>query len=315
MGEAFERVAMLVPLSVTDVMSDEVETVEEAVSVRRVAERLDSNGIGSLVVVRDGEAVGIVTESDVVALVGTGTDPASATVADVLSSPLVTVDADASIEHAARRLAEYDVRRLPVMRDGELAGIVSTSDLSFYLPRLTLQRSGHDAGEYATLGTDETAYEAPGWEFTRRDENDDGAVGVGDVVRFAKELSDTDVRSFAKASGDTNRLHLDDEFASRTRFGGRIAHGTLVSGLISSALARIPGLTIYISQDLRFLAPVAIGDTVTAVCEVIEDLGRGKFRLATAVYDEAGERVVDGEATVLVDELPDDADEKLEPVE
>ena len=303
---------MLIPLRVSEVMTDDVETVDSDETVAVVAQRLDAADVGSLVVVRDDRPVGIVTERDVVSLVAAGDPPSTTTVSEVMSSPLVTVEADASIERAASTLAEHGIKRLPVTRDDELVGIVTTTDLSYYLPRVTLQRSWHEERDHATDGTDETAYEAPGWEFTQEDE--DGEVGVGDVVRFSKELSDTDVRSFAEASGDTNRLHLDDEFAAHTRFGERIAHGTLVSGLISSALARIPGLTIYLSQDLRFLAPVSIGDTVTAVCEIVDDLGKGKFRLTTAVYDGDGERVIDGEAVVLVDELPEDAGEKLEPI-
>ena len=65
-------------------------------------------------------------------------------------------------------------------------------------------------------------------------------IRVGDRVRFSKTISEDDVRAFAEASGDTNRLHLDDEYAEDTRFGRRIAHGTLVGGLISAALARLP---------------------------------------------------------------------------
>jgi acyl dehydratase len=134
--------------------------------------------------------------------------------------------------------------------------------------------------------------------------DDDGTVAVGDVVRFSKRLTEEDVDAFADASGDTNRLHLDDEFADGTRFGRRIAHGTLVSGLISAALARLPGVTIYLSQDLQFLGPVGVDETVTAVCEVIEDLGDRRYRLTTVVENEAGETVIDGEAVVLIDDPP-----------
>jgi acyl dehydratase len=132
-------------------------------------------------------------------------------------------------------------------------------------------------------------------------------IGVGDEVRFSKRLTEADVESFAYASGDTNRLHLDDDFAVESRFGRRIAHGTLVSGTISAALARLPGLTIYLSQDLRFLKPVDIGDRVTAICEVVEDLGGDRYRLTTRVEREDGEVVVDGEAVVLIDDAPADA--------
>jgi acyl dehydratase len=146
----------------------------------------------------------------------------------------------------------------------------------------------------------ELAYGDAGWAMERStDEYDD--LGVGDYVRFSKPLVDADVNAFAQASGDTNRLHLEDAFAEGTRFKGRIVHGTLVAGTISAALARLPGLTIYLSQDLEFNAPVRIGETVTAECEIVEDLGEHRYRLTTVVYDEEGSAVIDGEAVVLID--------------
>lgn len=153
----------------------------------------------------------------------------------------------------------------------------------------------------------EVTYSKAEWSF-ERSENGDGVVSVGDRITFSKPLTEEEVGVFAEASGDTNRLHLDDEFAEGTRFGRRIAHGTLVSGLISAALARLPGLTIYLSQDLQFLGPVDIGETATAVCEVVEDLGDGRYRLTTVVEDEDGETVIDGEAIVLIDDLPEESD-------
>ncbi len=133
-----------------------------------------------------------------------------------------------------------------------------------------------------------------------------GEVSVGDHFEFTKTITESDVKWFAAASGDTNPLHLDDEFAEKTRFKGRIAHGTLVGGLISAALARVPGVVVYLSQDLEFHNPVRIGDRVTADCEVIEDLGNSQYRLRTRVLDEEN-AVIDGEAVILIDELPEDA--------
>ena len=135
-------------------------------------------------------------------------------------------------------------------------------------------------------------------------EDHPGRLGVGDRIEFTKTISDNDVRQFAAASGDTNPLHLDDEFAEETRFRGRIAHGTLVGSLISAALARLPGLTIYLSQDLEFHNPVRIGDRLTAECEIVEDLGDEQYRLTTRVKED-DTVVIDGEAVVLIDELPD----------
>jgi len=131
-------------------------------------------------------------------------------------------------------------------------------------------------------------------------------LSVGDRFEFSKTITEADIQRFAVASGDTNPLHLDDEYAEKTRFGGRIAHGTLVGGLISAALARIPGLVVYLSQELEFHSPVRIDDRVTAECEIIEDLGNDQYRLRTRVMN-GDEAAIDGEAVVLIDDQPDDA--------
>lgn len=129
-------------------------------------------------------------------------------------------------------------------------------------------------------------------------------LAVGDVVRFTKPVSAADVERFAAASGDTNPLHLDEEWAGETRFDGRIVHGTLVSGLISAALARLPGNVVYLSQQVEFRAPVPVGEEVTAVVEVIEDLGEDRFRLRTTVAS-GDTQVIEGEAVVLVGQEPE----------
>jgi acyl dehydratase/CBS domain-containing protein len=311
---------MVVPLYVRDAMTSPAVIASPATAVASAARQMRDASVGSLVVVEDDEPVGIVTDGDVVALVAGGADVASTPIRDVMRSPVPTIAADDALETAATSLREADVKRLPVLEAGKLVGVLTTTDLAHYLPRIGASLvDRRERADYARLGTDETAYEDADWHFEHQGEED--GLTVGDVVRFRKELSDADVRSFAEASGDTNRLHLDEAFARETRFGKRIAHGTLVSGTISAALARLPGLTIYLSQDLQFLGPVEVGDTITAVCEVVEDLGDGKYRLVTAVYDvddldkgadEEGARVVDGEAVVVVDELPYSVEEKLE---
>ena len=148
----------------------------------------------------------------------------------------------------------------------------------------------------------ELAFGDEAWVMERStDEYDD--LGVGDYVRFSKPIRETDVSAFAHVSGDTNRLHLEEEFAADTQFGGRIAHGTLVAGTISAALARFPGLTVYLSQDLEFHAPVEIGDVVTAECEIVERLGDDRFRLRTTVYTDEEQTVIEGEAVVMIKPL------------
>jgi acyl dehydratase len=152
-------------------------------------------------------------------------------------------------------------------------------------------------------GSGSSTARAPDWTVERTVE-DPADIAVGDTVTFSKRIEADDVDAFAYASGDTNRLHLEEEYAAETRFGERIAHGGLVSGLVSAALARLPGMVIYLSQDTRFLNPVTLDQRLTAVVEVVEALGNGRFRLSTVVTDEGGEEVIDGEAIVLVDDPP-----------
>ncbi|WP_228546073.1 MaoC family dehydratase [Halegenticoccus tardaugens] len=154
-----------------------------------------------------------------------------------------------------------------------------------------------------TGGTDSVSYSKDDWSDRRTDDSPD-EIGVGTTVSFSKTLSEDDVAVFADASGDTNRLHLDEAFAEESRFGDRIVHGTLVSGLISAALARLPGLTIYLSQDVEFLRPVYPDQRLTATVEVIEDMGNSRYLLSTDVYDEEDRQIIEGEAIVLIDSLP-----------
>ena len=151
----------------------------------------------------------------------------------------------------------------------------------------------------------ELSSQSIGWTMDRSADHRDN-LGVGDYVTFTKPITDDDVTAFAEASGDTNRLHLDDVFANETRFGDRVIHGTLVGGLISAALARLPGLTIYLSESLEFKGPAFIGATLTAHCEIVEDLGQERYRLTTRVTNHNGEELIDGEAVVLIDDPPDE---------
>jgi 3-hydroxybutyryl-CoA dehydratase len=126
---------------------------------------------------------------------------------------------------------------------------------------------------------------------------------VGDAAEVQKTITDEDVRAFATLTGDHNPVHLDEEYAAGTRFGRRIAHGMLGASLISAVLANeLPGRgTVYLSQTLKFTAPVFLGDTVTArvvVKQVRED--KPVVTLETFCTNDRGERVVEGEAVVLV---------------
>ncbi len=161
------------------------------------------------------------------------------------------------------------------------------------------ENEGTEAGTATDSGQVEAAEDLDSWDVSLAAEEADD-LGVGHRFEFTKTISEEDVDSFAAASGDTNPLHLDDEFAEDTRFRGRIAHGTLVGGLISAALARLPGLVIYLSQDLEFHSPVRIGDRVTAECEIVEGLGNDQFRLTTRVMN-GDDIAIDGEAVIMVD--------------
>ena len=126
---------------------------------------------------------------------------------------------------------------------------------------------------------------------------------VGASAEHAKTVTETDIALFAGITGDFNPVHVNLEAASRSMFGGRIAHGMLSAGLISAAIAmKLPGPgVIYLSQSLRFTKPVRIGDTVTARVEVVEViLAKKRVRLATTCRNQKGETVIDGEALVMV---------------
>jgi len=132
-------------------------------------------------------------------------------------------------------------------------------------------------------------------------------VTVGHKVAFTKTVSEDDAVTFAKVTGDDQPLHMDDAFAARTRFKKRIAHGMLSAGFISAALGTKltpDAVVVYLSQQLRFRLPVAIGDTITAEVEVTAiDEEKRIVTLRTDCVNQHGEAVVKGEATVLLDPL------------
>lgn len=127
-------------------------------------------------------------------------------------------------------------------------------------------------------------------------------LSVGQSASFGKTVTEADILMFAAVSGDTNPVHINAEFAAGTMFKERIAHGMLSAGLISTVLGtRLPGPgTIYLSQTLKFRAPVRIGDTVTATATVASlDPARKRATLAT-ICTVSGKPVLEGEAVVLV---------------
>lgn len=130
---------------------------------------------------------------------------------------------------------------------------------------------------------------------------------VGMTAESGKTVTETDIYLFAGITGDFNPAHVNEQMARQGLFKTRIAHGLLSAGFISAALAnQLPGPgTIYLRQELNFLAPVRIGDTVTARVEVMEILkDKNRVRLKTVCINQDGKEVISGEATVMPPRLP-----------
>ena len=132
-------------------------------------------------------------------------------------------------------------------------------------------------------------------------------IKVGDRAEFGKTISESDIYLYAGITGDFNPAHINEEYARKTFFKTRIAHGMLAAGFISAVMANhLPGPgTIYVKQELNFLAPVRIGDTVMAKVEVMEIfLDENRLRLRTTCTNQDGTIVLDGEALVSPPKIP-----------
>jgi 3-hydroxybutyryl-CoA dehydratase len=127
-------------------------------------------------------------------------------------------------------------------------------------------------------------------------------IQIGDSASFSKTITESDIILFAGISGDFNPAHMDAEYAKGTAFGKRIAHGMLSAGFISNVLGnQLPGPgTIYLGQELKFVKPVFIGDTVTATATVKERIvEKNRLKIDTVVTNQNGEPVITGTATVM----------------
>ncbi|UVE18887.1 MaoC family dehydratase [Pseudomonas sp. LS44] len=124
---------------------------------------------------------------------------------------------------------------------------------------------------------------------------------VGQTASYSKTVEERDIQLFAALSGDHNPVHLDAEYAAGTPFKERIAHGMFSGALISAAVAStLPGPgTIYIGQTMSFTRPVKFGDTLTVRLEILEKLPKFRVRVATRVFNQNDELVVDGAAEIL----------------
>ena len=128
-------------------------------------------------------------------------------------------------------------------------------------------------------------------------------IGIGDTFKKERLVTDELIRAFAEVSGDFNPIHLDEEFARTTRFGRRIAHGMLSGAFISAVLGYefTEEKIVYLSQTLKFTAPVYIGDiiTTTATVTAIRE-GKNVVTMDTTCTNQDGETVVKGESVVMI---------------
>jgi len=126
---------------------------------------------------------------------------------------------------------------------------------------------------------------------------------IGMESSYQKTITETDIDAFAALTGDTNPVHLDSEYAATTPFKARIAHGMLSAGLISTVLGtQLPGPgCIYLEQQIKFKAPVFIGDTLVATVTVADiNQRRGRVSLKTQCFVNT-KLVADGTASMMVD--------------
>ncbi|MGE3467154.1 MAG: MaoC family dehydratase [Pyrinomonadaceae bacterium] len=128
-------------------------------------------------------------------------------------------------------------------------------------------------------------------------------IRIGDSFSTEREVTDELIRQFADVSGDYNPIHLDEDFAAKTQFGRRIAHGALSGAFISAVLGHefAERRIVYLSQTLKFIAPTFIGDTITAratVTKIRED--RGIVFLETVCTNQNDEITVTGEGVVMI---------------
>lgn len=124
-------------------------------------------------------------------------------------------------------------------------------------------------------------------------------VDVGYQTSHTKTITAKDIELFAEVSGDYNPVHMNEDYAKKTFFQGRIAHGVIAVSLLSAAMAKLPGLVILLSHSSRFLKPVHIGDKITALAEATQvRKEKGIVVLKNTCTNQNGEVVVEGETTV-----------------
>ena len=132
-------------------------------------------------------------------------------------------------------------------------------------------------------------------------ESDGLLMQVGRTYRCERTVTEDDVASFASLSGDTNPLHLDEDFAARTPFGRRVVHGALIMSFVSAALTRLTGPGyVYLGQESRFRSPVFVGDTVVVSVRITRRRhDKPILTVETIVAKDDGTRVLDGSAALM----------------
>jgi len=131
-------------------------------------------------------------------------------------------------------------------------------------------------------------------------------VDIGYKVSVMKTITEADILLFAAVSSDFNPVHMCEEFAKKTFFGGRVAHGVISIGLLSAAMAKLPGLSIFLGSSVKFLKPVRIGDTITALAEVTAvHKDKGIVTLKNTCVNQKGETVTEGESAVRLYPKPE----------
>ena len=127
-------------------------------------------------------------------------------------------------------------------------------------------------------------------------------IQVGQQATFGKTITEADVFAFAGITGDFNPIHVNAEFAKTSMFGKRVAHGMLTASLVNQTLTNLGGLgTIHLSETVKFMAPVFIGDTVTVVSEVVgKDVTKNRMTVKSTITNQEGKTVLEGEALIMM---------------
>ncbi len=127
-------------------------------------------------------------------------------------------------------------------------------------------------------------------------------IKIGEKATFGKTVTEADVFAFAGITGDFNPIHVNAEFARNSMFERRVAHGMLTASLVDQTLTNLGGLgTIHMSQFVKFLAPVFIGDTVTVTSEVVgKQEEKNRITVKSVIINQEGKTVLEGEALIMM---------------